>query len=41
MLEEKKREIEGKEDSKDWVFRVRGKPGSFYVVAFRKQKRNF
>lgn len=39
LLQEKKDEIGKKEDTSKWVFRIRGQPGDFHAVAFRR--RNF
>ena len=37
LLEEKKRLIGEKDDITKWMFRIKGKAGAFYAVAFKKQ----
>ncbi|ESO10249.1 hypothetical protein HELRODRAFT_168139 [Helobdella robusta] len=37
ILEEKKKEIGEKDDVSKWSFRLKGVPGDFYVIAFKKQ----
>lgn len=37
LLKEKKEEISKKEDVSKWVFRVRGQPGDFHVVSYRRR----
>ncbi|ESN99402.1 hypothetical protein HELRODRAFT_162949 [Helobdella robusta] len=37
MLEDKKKEIGLREDNVGWTFRLKGKPGDFHVLAFKKQ----
>ena len=37
LLVEKKKEITAKDDVNNWVVRVRGQPGEFHVVSYRRQ----
>ena len=37
LLAKKKEEIGGKEDINRWIFRIRGQPGEFRVLAYKKQ----
>ena len=37
LLTNKKREIDSKDDASKWIFRVRGQPGNFHVVTYRRQ----
>ncbi|ESO04292.1 hypothetical protein HELRODRAFT_172649 [Helobdella robusta] len=37
IFEEKKKEIGEKDDVSKWSFRLKGVPGDFYVIAFKKQ----
>ena len=37
LLDDKKKEIVLKDDTNKWVFGIKGKPGNFYVLTYKKQ----